>query len=81
MTARVDTMLKLELYDMVDVKKIYENKSTNDRKNYFEGWLLTYRCAISNEAFKTLAGFSQIAGFAPTSLIIFVFRLLIGQQR
>ena len=39
MTARVDTMLKLELYDMVDVKKIYiyhENKSTNDRKNYFE---------------------------------------------
>ena len=41
MTARLDTMLKLELYDMVDVKKIYENKSTNDRKNYFEGWLLT----------------------------------------
>ena len=39
----------------------------------------TYRCAISNEAFKTLAEFFQIAGFAPTRLIIFVFRLVIGQ--
>ena len=38
-----------------------------------------YRCAISNEAFQTLADFFQIAGFAPTRLIIFVFRLVIGQ--
>ena len=40
-----------------------------------------YRCAISNEAFWTLAEwFAEfIAGFAPTRLITFVYRLVIGQ--
>ena len=40
LSAHVVTIIKLELYDMVDVKKTKYSGAKFDRKNYFEGWLL-----------------------------------------
>lgn len=39
-SAHVETIIKLELYDMVDVKKTNKSGAKYDKKNYFEGWLL-----------------------------------------
>ena len=40
LSAHVVTIIKLELYDMVDVKKTKDSGAQYDWKNYFEGWLL-----------------------------------------
>ena len=38
-SAIVEAILKLELYDMVYVKKYYD-AAGNQPKNYFQGWLM-----------------------------------------
>ena len=38
-TAYADTIIELELYDMVDVKKINDGAS-KESMNYFHGWLM-----------------------------------------
>ena len=40
LSAHVVTIIKLELYDMVDVKKTKDSGAQYDWKKYFEGWLL-----------------------------------------
>ena len=37
--ANVDVMLKLELYDMVDLGK-HHDEATNEALNHFQGWLM-----------------------------------------
>ena len=41
LSANVEMTLKLELYDMVDIKKTQDSKAGWDKKNYFEGWLMS----------------------------------------
>ena len=38
-SAYVDSIIKLELYDMVDLKNVHSNAPTESR-NYFHGWFM-----------------------------------------
>ena len=74
-----NTKLSTFIADLNPTLNTIVRNYTTQIKIYWSKFKGSYRCAISNEAFQTLAEFFQIAGFAPTRLIIFVFRLVIGQ--